>query len=137
MSGVSSTCFPPNPSTRLSRPVQAIAPQPHTTRPAAPRWVAWTLIVGAVLLVAWAWFVFGFLAEPSATGRTRLVLDWFVGSSIGSAVACAVVAGGVLRGATWARRASVFAAVVMILTCAGAVIGVPLLIGLIPTRRSS
>ncbi|HKV88199.1 MAG TPA: hypothetical protein VJT78_09405 [Candidatus Dormibacteraeota bacterium] len=103
----------------------------------APRWVGWTLVVGAVLLLAWAWFVYGFLAEPSAVGRSRILLDWLVGSAIGSAIAAVVAAAGSARRARWAWGASVFAAAVMVVTCAGAVIGIPVLLGLIPTRRSS
>jgi hypothetical protein len=104
---------------------------------AVPRWVAWTLVVAAVLLLAWAYFISGFLSEPSATGRSRLVLDWLIGSSIGSAAACVIAAAGLLRSARWGRAAALFASAVMIVTCAGAVIGIPTLIGLIPSRRSS
>jgi hypothetical protein len=103
----------------------------------APPWVAWTLVVGAVLLLLWAWFIFGFLSEPSAVGRPRLVLDWLVGSSIGAAAAGAMAAIGLLRHKAWAWGAGVFASAVMILTCAGAVVGIPALVGLISSRRSS
>lgn len=102
-----------------------------------PRWVGWTLIAGGVLLLGWAWFIAGFLSEPSAVGRSRLVLDWFIGSSIGAAIAGAVSAAGLLRQKSWAWGAAVFSAAVMVLTCAGVVIGVPVLAGLLSTRRSS
>ena len=107
------------------------------TQQGVPRWVAWTLVVAAVLLLGWAYFIYGFLSEPSATGRSRLILDWIVGSSIGSAAAGVIAAVGLLRAARWGRAAAIFASAVMILTCAGAVIGIPTLIGLIPSRRSS
>lgn len=108
---------------------------PEARRAAIPRWVAWTLIVGAVPLLGWAWFIYGFLSEPSAVGRSRLVLDWLIGSSIGSAAAGAVAAAGVLKRARWGWGAGVFASAAMILTCAGAVIGIPALIGLLSHRR--
>ena len=104
---------------------------------AVPRWVAWTLIVGSVLLFLFAWFIYGFLSEPSAVGRSRVVLDWLIGSSVGAGVAGLVSAFGVLRRTRWAWATGVFASAVMIATCAGAVIGIPALIGLISTRRSS
>ena len=37
----------------------------------APRWVWWTVVVVAVFLLVWGWYVLGFLTEPSAVGRLR------------------------------------------------------------------
>ena len=37
----------------------------------APRWVWWTVLVVAVFLLVWGWYVLGFLTEPSAVGRLR------------------------------------------------------------------
>ncbi|HKW71746.1 MAG TPA: hypothetical protein VJQ08_02840 [Candidatus Dormibacteraeota bacterium] len=56
----------------------------------APRWVWWTLVVGALLLVAWGWFVLGFLTEPSAVGRMRAGLMVIGGVSIALGVAAAI-----------------------------------------------
>lgn len=56
----------------------------------APRWVWWTLVAGAVLLVAWGWFVLGFLTEPSAVGRMRAGLIAIGGVSIALGVAAAI-----------------------------------------------
>lgn len=56
----------------------------------APRWVWWTLVFGAVLLVAWGWFVLGFLTEPSAVGRMRAGLIAIGGVSIALGVAAAI-----------------------------------------------
>ena len=117
--------------------MQEIETRAEPVRRQTARWVAWNLIVGAVLLLAFAWFLHGFLAEPSAVGRSRAVLDWLIGSSIGSAAAGVVAAAGLLRRSAWAWGAAVFASSVMILTCAGAVIGVPALLGLWTGRPRS
>jgi nitrate reductase gamma subunit len=53
-------------------------------------WVWWTLLIGAVLLVAWGWFVLGFLTEPSAVGRMRSGLIVIGGVSIALGVIAAV-----------------------------------------------
>ena len=37
----------------------------------APRWAWWTVVVVAVFLLVWGWYVLGFLTEPSAVGRLR------------------------------------------------------------------
>ena len=55
-----------------------------------PRWVWWTLVLGAVLLVGWGWFVLGFLTEPSAVGRMRAGLIAIGGVSIALGVAAAI-----------------------------------------------
>ncbi|GAC1473528.1 MAG: hypothetical protein PVS3B2_09910 [Candidatus Dormibacteraceae bacterium] len=102
-----------------------------------PKWVWWTLLVGAALLVAWAWFVLGFLGEPSAVGRSRAVLGIVAGGSIGTAIFAAVAAVGLVKRAGWAPRLALVAAGFMVLTCMGAVAGIPALIGLMSPRRSS
>ncbi len=48
----------------------------------APRWVWWTLLISAALLILWGWFVLGFLTEPSAVGRVRAGLIVIGGVSI-------------------------------------------------------
>ena len=55
-----------------------------------PKWVWWSLLLGAVLLVAWGWFVLGFLTEPSAVGRMRSGLIVIGGVSIALGVIAAV-----------------------------------------------
>ena len=50
----------------------------------------WTLLIGAALLVAWGWFVLGFLTEPSAVGRVRAGLIVIGGVSIVLGVVAAV-----------------------------------------------
>ena len=56
----------------------------------APKWVWWSLVIGAVLLVAWGWFVLGFLTEPSAVGRMRAGLIVIGGVSIALGVGAAI-----------------------------------------------
>jgi uncharacterized membrane protein (DUF2068 family) len=88
------------------------------------------------LLVAWAWFLLGFLSEPSAVGRSRTALNLLAGSSLGTASLAVVASIGLLRRAKWAPRLAVAAAVFMILTVVGAVAGVPLVFGLLVGRDS-
>ena len=117
--------------------MQSPEPVGAPTAGSVPRWVAWILIVGAIALVGWAWYVAGFLSEPSAIGRSRLALLIYAGygglaalSGIGAAV-------GVIRKASWGRRAAVVAAVLMTLTCTGALAGVPALLGVLSSRGPS
>ena len=51
------------------------------------RWVGLGLLVLAVLLVWWGWFVVGFLGEPSAVSRLRTALIVTGFGSIGVGVA--------------------------------------------------
>jgi len=105
-------------------------------RPYPPRWVWGALLVGAVVLVAWSWFLLGFLDEPSAVGRSRTALGIAAGGSVGVAILAAVAALALIRRVRWAPRLAMVAAVFMLLTCVGAVVGVPVLIGLMSPRRS-
>lgn len=50
----------------------------------------WSLLIGAILFVAWGWFVLGFLTEPSAVGRMRAGLIVIGGVSIALGVIAAV-----------------------------------------------
>ncbi len=34
-------------------------------------WLWWTVLVVAVFLLVWGWYVLGYLTEPSAVGRLR------------------------------------------------------------------
>ncbi|HYM66213.1 MAG TPA: hypothetical protein VEW68_02875 [Patescibacteria group bacterium] len=102
---------------------------------ALPRWVSWTLIAGALGLLAWAWVVRGFLSEPSATGRVRaLLVAWAVFSAL-AALLGAGAALGALRATAWARLAGWIAGAAMTLTVVGAIAGVPALLGLLWSRR--
>jgi hypothetical protein len=83
----------------------------------------------------WAWFVTGFLSEPSAVGRVEAVLLTSIIFSTLSAVDGAFAAVGLLRREPWARRMAWIAAVAMTLSGAGAIGGVPALVGLVWSRK--
>lgn len=104
---------------------------------ATPRWVAWTLVVGSLLLVVSAWFVSGFLSEPSATGRVRLVLLGWVAFSGCAALLGIAAATAAVRGVRWSRPLALVAAAAMTVTGAGALAGVPALLGLFWSRASA
>ncbi|MFI5283513.1 MAG: hypothetical protein ACHQ0J_10370 [Candidatus Dormibacterales bacterium] len=108
---------------------------PDRDRPAS-RWVGWILVVGALGLLVWAWFLLGFRSEPSATGRSRLVLLAYVAYTAVSALSGLAAAFGVARGARGSRRWAAVAAVAMSLTCVGAIAGVPVLVSVVPSPRS-
>src|ERR1700686_2597820 len=55
-----------------------------------PSWVWPVLVFGTVVMLAWAWFIVGFLAEPSAVGRLRFILVTSSVYSIGSALVAIV-----------------------------------------------
>ena len=116
--------------------MQATQSEAATEARYAPRWVWWTLLLGAILLVAWAWFLLGFLSEPSAVGRSRTALNLLAGTSLGIASLAVVAAIGLLRRARWAPRVAVAASVFMTLTVVGAITGVPAIFGLLASRDS-
>lgn len=94
-------------------------------------------MIGAVVLLAWAWFLSGFLSEPSAVGRSALVLTGWVGTSAAAAAVGVVASIGVFRRERWARPLAAVAAAGMTLTCVGAAAGIPALVGLASSRGSS
>jgi hypothetical protein len=102
----------------------------------APRWVWWTLLAGAVVLVAWAYFLFGFRSEPSARGRVGALLSLWSGGALGSAFFGVLAAAGLVRRARWAPRLGLVASVLMILTVVGAIAGIPAAIGIASNRSS-
>jgi len=103
----------------------------------APRWVWWTLLVGSAILLVWAWFLLGFLSEPSAVGRSGAILASWAGGSIGTALLGVAAAMALWRKKRWAWRLGLAAAVFMILTGAGAIAGIPAVFGLAGGRNSS
>jgi hypothetical protein len=107
------------------------------TRHATPAWVGWILVLGAVLLVAWAWFIAGFLTEPSAVGRSRVVLVMAIGVGVVAAAAGLLSGFGVIAHRRWSWAAGMLASAVMILSVVGAITGVPALIGLWSSRKLS
>jgi len=104
---------------------------------AAPPWLWAALLAGAVVTLWWAWFVSGFLSEPSAVGRVLVVLLTSIGLSALSGLAGAAGAVGLLRRDTWGRPLAWIAAVALTLSGAGAIGGVPALVGLVASRGAA
>jgi hypothetical protein len=90
-----------------------------------------------VVTVGWAWFIFGFISEPSAVGRILFVLVTWIGISVSSGLAGAVGALGLLRHEEWGRPLAWVAAIAMTLTGVGAIAGIPALIGLGSSRTTA
>jgi hypothetical protein len=109
------------------------------TSPSAetPPWVWPVLVLGAGVTLAWAWFIVGFLSEPSAVGRVRFVLLTSTASSVGAALVGVIGAIGLVRRERWGRTLAAIAAAAMTLTGVGAIAGIPALIGLFSSRNSS
>ena len=106
------------------------------TRPQpTPVWIWAALLAGAVVTVWWAWFVAGFLSEPSAVGRVLAALLASIALSAASGAAGAIGAFGLLRHEEWGRAVAWIAAVAMTLTGVGAIAGIPALIGLGWSRK--
>ena len=95
------------------------------------------LLFGAAVMLAWGWFIVGFLAEPSAVGRSRVILVTASAYSIGSALLAIIGALGLARRERWGRTMAGIAASAMTLTGVGAVAGIPALVGLVSSRNSS
>jgi hypothetical protein len=94
------------------------------------------LLVGAAVTLWWAWFVSGFLSEPSAVGRVLVVLLSSICLSALSGLVGAAGAMGLLRREPWARPVAWIAAVVLTLSGAGAIGGIPALVGLAWSRKA-
>jgi hypothetical protein len=94
------------------------------------------LLIGAAVTLWWAWFVSGFLSEPSAVGRVLGVLLASICLSALSGLAGAGGAVGLLRRETWARPLVWIAAITLTLSGAGAIGGIPALVGLLWSRRA-
>jgi hypothetical protein len=88
-------------------------------------------------MAAWAWFIFGFISEPSAVGRILVVLVTWIAVSISAAIAGAVGALGLVLRESSGRPLAWIAAVAMTLTGVGAVAGIPALIGLLASRNAA
>jgi hypothetical protein len=69
------------------------------------RWVWWTLVTVALILLVWGWFVLSFLTEPSAIGRLRTALIVMGAGSIVVGIAGALV-GAVMLIVAFLRRRS-------------------------------
>jgi hypothetical protein len=114
-----------------------VQPKEETTQAVTPSWVWPVLVFGTVVMLAWAWFIVGFLAEPSAVGRSRFILVTSSVYSIGSALLAIIGAVGLARRERWGRTMAGIAASAMTLTGVGAIAGIPALIGLVSSRHTS
>ena len=104
---------------------------------ATPTWVWPVVLVGAAIMVTWAWFIVGFLSEPSAVGRSRIVLITSIVYSIGAAFVGVVGAVGLARRRRWGRTLAGIASAAMTFSVVGAIAGIPALIGIWSSRNSS
>ena len=102
-----------------------------------PRWVSVALLIGAVIAVGWAVFDYSFFSEPSADGRSRLVLAFWAGWSIGAAIIAVIGAIGIIRRARWAFNVALMGSGFLTLTLVGAIPGIAAFMGLWPSRGSS
>jgi hypothetical protein len=109
----------------------------HVSRQSSPGWITWILLVGAVVLFAWGWFVLGFLREPSAVGGVFLALLVIGGGSMAASALGLIAAAGLLRGERWAQRVAMAASIAMILSVLGVVAGIPALVGLFASRNAT
>jgi len=100
-----------------------------------PPWLWVALLAGAVVTTWWAWFVFGFIQEPSAVGRVLIALLTMIGTSLFAGLAAAVGAFGLALQSAWGRPVAWIAAVAVTLTGVGAIAGIPSLIGLWWSRK--
>jgi hypothetical protein len=104
---------------------------------ATPAWVWPVLVLGAAIMLAWAWFIVGFLSEPSAVGRSRIVLDTSIVYSIAAAIVGVSGAIGLKRNKRWGRTLAGIASAAMTFSVVGAIAGIPALIGIWSSRNSS
>ncbi|MEO8745275.1 MAG: hypothetical protein ABI334_11160 [Candidatus Dormiibacterota bacterium] len=102
-----------------------------------PRWLWWALLIGAAVLLGWAWFLFGFRHEPSAVGRVGLILtSWAAYSAFFGLVGLAAAIG-LVRRAAWGRTLASISATGMTISVVGSVVGIAVLIGLYSSRIPS
>lgn len=115
--------------------VEAAQVQPAVDRPITPAWLWVALLAGAVVTIGWAWFVSGFMSEPSAVGGVRIALWTSICLSALSGLAGAAGALGLLRREPWGRPLAWIGAVTLTLSGAGAIGGIPALVGLLWSRK--
>jgi serine/threonine protein kinase len=139
-SGVAATPPLPTPAGQAATPAPVTpAPPPAPASPtlAAPRWVVLLLGIGTLVLLFWLFVMIGTLSEPSAVGRSRSTqVFWLLDSIIGMVLTIASVIG-VVRRASWGRRAAWAASIALLLSLVGAVLGIPAMVGLFLSRKQS
>jgi hypothetical protein len=117
--------------------MRATQTRPASVQRSTPVWLWAALLAGAAVTAWWAWFVFGFIHEPSAVGPVLAVLLISIATSVTATLAGAVGAIALLRGEATSRSLAWLAAIAMTFTGVGAIAGVPALIGLLWSRQPS
>jgi hypothetical protein len=102
-----------------------------------PRWVSVALAIGTVITIAWAPFIYQFTSEVASDRRSKTVLIVWAVISIAAALLGAAGAIGIFRRERWGRAVAWVASVVITITLAGAIAGIPALIGLWSSRGAS
>ncbi len=102
-----------------------------------PRWVSVALLIGAMLTIAWAPYIYGFTSEVSSDRRSKTVLVVWTAISIAAALLGVAGAIGILRRERWGRLVAWAASILITMTGVGAIAGIPALIGLASSHGSS
>ena len=113
-------------------PRLAVAAKPFTQP-----WVSVAILIGAAIGVAWALFLLQFMNEPSAVGRPKAVLVIWFGVSLGTACLAVPTAIMLLRRDRSGRPLAWIVSILITATIVGAIAGIPALIGLGSSRRTS
>jgi serine/threonine protein kinase len=139
VSGLAATPPVPTPAVQAATPAPITPPPPASASPklAAPRWVVLVLGIGTLVLLFWMIAMIGTLSEPSAIGRSRSTqVFWLLDSIVGIVLTAASVIG-LVRRASWGRRAAWAASITLVLSLVGAVLGIPAMVGLFLSRNQS
>jgi cytochrome bd-type quinol oxidase subunit 2 len=114
-----------------------LPPRAAAAEPFTPRWVRVTLVIGAAIGVVWAAFLSQFLNEPSAVGRSKVVL--VIWSLISLATAILALSTTILlrRHERSGRPLAWVVSILFMATCVGAIAGIPALIGLWSSRHAA
>jgi serine/threonine protein kinase len=126
---------------RTTSPATPAPPSPAAAPagrgPVTPVWVGVVLALGAVMTFVWAMIILANTGEPSAQGRAKGVLViWAFLSLASSLLGVGSLVGAVMR-AGWGRSLAWVSSVAMTLTCFGALMGVPALVGLWSSRKQA
>jgi hypothetical protein len=127
----------------MSQPGRALSPatipppaQP-SGKPYTPSWVVVLLTLGVFATTVWAILTIGSFSEPSATGRTKLTIQFWAVDSVVGLVLCVAGVVGLVQRASWGRRVAWAASVALVLSFAGTLLGLPALVGLFFSRNQS
>jgi hypothetical protein len=114
-----------------------LEPRTAAATPVTQPWVSVAILIGAAIGVAWALFLLQFMNEPSAVGRPKAVLVFWVVASLTAAVLAAPAAIMLRRRDRSGRPLAWIVSILITATLVGAIAGIPALIGLGSSRRTS